>query len=212
MDNTYSFFKRFFDICASACGIVLLFPLLALIAAAIRLESKGPVFYRGVRTGRQGRPFRIYKFRSMVVNAEVVGGTTTRESDPRITKIGAFLRKYKLDELPQLFNVFKGEMSFVGPRPEVAEYTDQYTEEERAILSVRPGITDFSSMEFSDLQAYVGSGDADEVFRRDILPRKNALRLKYVRERSFWVDLKILFQTVGIVLAKPFKRRKEVSI
>ncbi len=205
----YPYIKRLLDLLLASIGLIFLWPVLLIIAILVKCESTGPVFYRGVRTGRFGKPFRIFKFRSMVVDAEKVGGSTTKDKDPRITKIGGFLRKYKLDELPQLLNVLVGEMSFIGPRPEVAEYTDLYSEEEKAILSVRPGITDYSSMKFNDLQAYVGDGDADEVFRREILPQKNALRLKYVRDCSFWVDLKILLQTIGIVFLKPFSRRKQ---
>jgi lipopolysaccharide/colanic/teichoic acid biosynthesis glycosyltransferase len=199
--------KRTFDLFLSIIGLLATAPLLAAIAIGIKLSSPGPVFYRGVRTGRGGKQFRIFKFRTMVIDAEQKGGTTTGKNDPRITQVGHLLRKYKLDELPQLINVLLGDMSFVGPRPEVAEYTDKYTPEERLILSVRPGITDYSSMAFHDLQEVVGSEDPDEVFRTRVLPEKIALRLKYVRTRSFWIDLKILFSTVAILLTKPFKRR-----
>ncbi len=199
-------FKRIFDVILSLFGLVIISPILITVALIIKITSPGPVFYRGVRTGLHYKSFRIFKFRSMVVNAEQVGGTTTKDKDPRITWIGAIIRKYKIDELPQLLNVLKGDMSFVGPRPEVAEYTDIYTEEEKAILSVRPGITDFSSIKFVDLQAHVGSGDADKVFRNEILPEKNRLRLKYVHECSFLVDIKILLWTTLLILAKPFKR------
>ena len=180
-------------------------PLLFLVAVAVKLSSPGPVFYRGLRTGRHGVPFRLFKFRTMVVDAESKGGTTTGKNDPRVTRWGSFLRKYKLDELPQLFNVLRGDMSLVGPRPEVAEYTDRFSEEERQILSVRPGITDYSSLEFSDLQAVVGDKDVDETFRKLVLPRKNALRLKYVREASFWVDLRILAATFWLLFSKPLR-------
>ncbi|WP_437205814.1 sugar transferase [Planctomicrobium sp. SH664] len=200
------FVKRTFDILLALIGIVLCGPVMIAAALLIRMTSPGPVIYRGVRTGRHGIPFHIYKFRSMLVNAEQLGGTTTGRNDPRITPVGAFLRKYKLDELPQLFNVLFGDMSFIGPRPEVAEYTDAYSREERAILSVRPGITDLACLEFSDLQSHVGTDNPDEVFRRQILPRKNALRLKYVREQSLWLDLRILCKTVFLVASKPFKR------
>ena len=197
--------KRCFDFCLVLAGLLALSPILLACAVAVKLTSRGPIFYRGLRTGCGGKPFRIYKFRSMVVNAENIGGTTTGKNDPRVTTVGHFLRRYKLDELPQLINVLLGDMSFVGPRPEVAEYTDQYTEEERAILSVRPGITDLSSLEFSDLQEVVGSADPDQVFRKDVLPRKIALRLKYVRQQSMLGDLRILILTVWQVLAKPLE-------
>lgn len=201
------FIKRAFDVAVATVGLLMLWPLLLACAAAVRLSSPGPVLYRGVRTGRQGQPFAILKFRSMVVDAELAGGTTTAAEDPRITRVGAFLRKYKLDELPQLINVLRGDMSVVGPRPEVAEYTDAYTDQERLILSVRPGITDLSSLEFHDLQAIVGGGDADATFRREVLPRKNALRLQYVQERSLWLDGVILLRTIGVVCGKPFRKK-----
>ncbi len=202
--------KRIFDIIFSLLGLVLIAPVLIVIATLVRLSSPGPIFYRGLRTGRRGVPFRIYKFRSMVVDGEQVGGTTTGKNDPRITSIGGFLRKYKLDELPQLINVLSGDMSFVGPRPEVAEYTDLYTEDEKRILDVRPGVTDWSSLAFNDLQEHVGTGDPDRVFREQVLPQKNRLRLKYVDERSFLVDLTILVKTVAVVLGKPFRGRHRV--
>lgn len=200
--------KRMLDIVVSAVGIVVLSPVLLFIAVAVKVTSPGPVLYLGVRTGRGGRPFHIYKFRSMVTNAEQVGGTTTGLNDNRITPIGKFIRQYKLDELPQLFNVLRGDMSLVGPRPEVAEYTDAYTPSEQRILSVRPGITDLSSLRFNDLQSVVGTEDPDEVFRREVLPEKIRLRLKYVDEQSFRGDLGIIAKTAGVVLAKPLKSSK----
>lgn len=201
--------KRALDVALALCGLVILWPVLVVCAFAIRFTSEGPVIYRGLRTGRHGRPFSIYKFRSMHPRAEQLGGTTTAAHDPRITPVGAVLRKYKLDELPQLFNVLKGDMSFVGPRPEVAEYTDAYTEQEQFILTVRPGITDLSSLEFHDLQEVVGDRDADAVFRSRVLPRKNALRLKYARERTLLLDCFILVSTIGVVCFKPFRRRQQ---
>lgn len=197
--------KRAFDVAFSVLGLLALCPLLLLIAAVVKLGTPGPVFYRGARTGRFGKPFRIFKFRTMVVDAEQVGGTTTGKDDPRITRVGRLLRKYKLDELPQLLNVLCGDMSFVGPRPEVAEYTDAYSQEERAILDVRPGITDLSSLRFADLQEFVGGDDPDGAFRERVLPEKIALRLKYVRERSFLLDASILLRTFWVVLSKPFR-------
>ena len=146
----YDAFKRLFDICLSAVMLVLLSPLLAVLAFLVKREDGGPIFYRGKRVGKGGKEFAMLKFRSMVVNADKIGGPSTSGDDPRLTKIGKFLRKYKLDELPQLFNVLKGDMSFVGPRPEVKHYTDMFSEEEKAILSVRPGITDWASIWNSD--------------------------------------------------------------
>lgn len=205
-NRLYEWVKRGGDICLALVLIGLLSPLLLACAVLVRRSSPGPVFYRGLRTGRYGIPFRIFKFRSMRPDAELVGGTTTGQNDPRITPIGHLLRKYKLDELPQLFNVLWGDMSFVGPRPEVAEYTDAYSLEERQILSVRPGITDLACLQFSDLQEHVGGEDPDRVYRERILPQKNALRLKYAREQSFGLDLQILVRTAGLVLFRPFRR------
>lgn len=199
------YIKRAFDVVASAVGLLICWPVLLACAVAVRVSSPGPILYRGIRTGQHGKPFAILKFRSMVANAEKTGGTTTAEKDPRITAVGAFLRRYKLDELPQLINVLVGDMSVVGPRPEVAEYTDAYSGDEQLILSVRPGITDLSSLEFHDLQAIVGSDDADMTFREEVLPRKNALRLQYVRERTLWLDGVILLRTIGVVCGKPFR-------
>ena len=198
--------KRTFDIVAAGAGLVLLAPLLAGIAVAVKVASPGPVFYRGVRTGRFGRPFRMFKFRTMVVDAEQRGGTTTGAHDPRVTPLGRVLRAYKLDELPQLLNVMRGDMSLVGPRPEVAEYTDAYTADQRRILSVRPGITDWASLRFHDLQQAVGGDDPDGVFRREVLPEKIALRLKYVDERSLGGDAAILARTAAVVIGKAFGR------
>lgn len=171
------------------------------MAWRIRGEDGGSVFYRGVRVGLNGRAFRIFKFRTMVVNAEKLGGSSTADDDARITRIGKVLRKYKLDELPQLINVLKGEMSFVGPRPEVQHYVDMFTEEERAILSVRPGITDWASLWNNDEGAILaGSPDPEKTYMKEIRPEKIRLQLKYVRERSFPVDLKIILQTLFAII------------
>jgi len=197
--------KRLIDILLAIIGLVFIWPILFVCAVAVKLSSPGPVLYLGKRTGRYGVPFKIFKFRSMREDAERTGGTTTGKNDTRITSAGKFLRKYKLDELPQLFNVLRGEMSFVGPRPEVAEYTEMYSVEEQEILSVRPGITDLSSLTFSDLQSHVGSENPDEAFRRYVLPQKNRLRLKYAREHTILMDFIILMKTVLLVVAKPLK-------
>lgn len=198
--------KRGLDVCLAVLGLAVLWPVLVACAIAVKWDSAGPVFYRGVRTGRHGKPFRIWKFRSMVIDAEARGGSTTGDGDPRITRVGRMLRRSKLDELPQLWNVLRGDMSFVGPRPEVAEYTDLYTPDERRILDVRPGITDLSSIEFSDLQAHVGTADPDGTYRRDVLPRKNRLRLQYVEQQSLPLDLAILVRTVLLVVARPLRK------
>lgn len=191
----YEAAKRTFDIVAAAAGIIVLAPVMALIAVAIKLTSPGPVLYRGVRTGRHGVPFQILKFRTMVVGADRGAGTTSR-NDPRITGPGRLLRKYKLDELPQLFNVLKGDMSVVGPRPELPRYTDAYRGEELLILEVRPGITDFSSIEFANLNELIGDANPDEDFERNVLSAKNALRVRYVRERGMWLDILLIGRTL----------------
>lgn len=194
--------KRLFDIVLALMGLLTIGPFLLAVSFLIKKDG-GPVFYRGVRVGRYGRPFRIYKFRSMVVDAEKIGGPSTADDDPRITKIGKFIRKYKLDELPQLINVLKGEMSFVGPRPEVKHYVDMYTEEEKAILSVRPGITDWASLWNPDEGAVLaGSPDPEKAYMEKIRPTKLRLQLKYVRERSLLADIKIIFLTFKAVVTK----------
>jgi lipopolysaccharide/colanic/teichoic acid biosynthesis glycosyltransferase len=193
--------KRAFDFFSSLIGLILVSPILLTIAILIKREDGGPVFYRGVRVGRYGKPFRIFKFRTMVLNAEKLGGPSTADDDPRITKVGKFVRKFKLDELPQLLNVLKGEMSFVGPRPEVQMYVDMFTEEEKAILSVRPGITDWASIWNPDEGAILaGSPDPEKTYMETIRPEKIRLQLKYVRERSFWNDLKIIAQTIIAII------------
>ncbi len=169
----------------------------AIIAVLVKLDSPGPVFYKGTRVGKADKPFSVLKFRTMVVDAENIGGPSTSDDDPRITKAGKFLRKYKLDELPQLINVLRGEMSFVGPRPEVPMEVETYKDEERRILTVKPGITDYASLRFhNEGEILKGSSDPHQAYREKIRPEKLRLALKYVDEQSFWVDLKIIFQTV----------------
>ena len=195
--------KRIFDMTFSIAGLFILSPILFYIAWRIKSEDGGPVFYRGERIGLKGTPFRIFKFRTMVVDAEKLGVSSTSENDPRITRIGNFLRKYKLDELPQLINVLIGDMSLVGPRPEVKKFTDMYTEEEKVIRSVRPGITDLASIWNPDEGAVLaGSTDPDRDYFEKIRPEKIRLQLKYVRERSFWTDLKIIFLTLKTIIFK----------
>ncbi len=195
--------KRTFDFLAALMGLLFLSPFLIFIAWRIKREDGGTVFYRGDRVSLHGRLFRIYKFRTMVVNAERLGASSTSDDDQRITSIGKFLRKYKLDELPQLINVFIGDMSLVGPRPEVKKFTDMYTKEEMAILSVRPGITDWASIWNSDEGALLaGSSDPDRDYLEKIRPEKIRLQLKYVREQSFWTDIKIIFLTLKAIIFK----------
>jgi lipopolysaccharide/colanic/teichoic acid biosynthesis glycosyltransferase len=193
--------KRIFDVLSSAIGLLVLAPVLAAVALAIKLESRGPVFYRGLRAGRHGKPFRIFKFRTMVVNAEALGSASTAEDDRRITQVGRILRKVKLDELPQLLNVLRGEMSLVGPRPQVTWAVEQYTAEERTILRVRPGITDPASVRFrNESEILRGSSDPDKDYFEKIHPEKMRLSIEYVREQSFLLDCKILLQTMLVVV------------
>lgn len=188
--------KRLFDITSCLLSFPFLLPFFAITAIVIKLDSHGPVFYRGWRTGLWGKPFRIFKFRTMVVDAEKIGGPSTALNDPRLTKIGKFLRKYKIDELPQLINILNGEMSLVGPRPQVEVYTKLYNNDERIILSVKPGLTDYASIEFIDLDKILGDEQVDEKYLKEVEPRKNKLRMKYAKESSFLVDVKILFMTL----------------
>lgn len=181
---------------------LILWPFYIIIALAIAIESGFPVLYKPLRGGYMQKPFHIYKFRSMVKNADKIGGGTTALHDPRITKVGNFLRKTKLDEIPQLFNILRGNMSFIGPRPELLQYTDQYEGEEKLILEVRPGITDYSSIEFINLDEIVGQGNADEMYEKYVLKKKNQLRIKYAKEVSFATDVKLFAKTVWRVIQK----------
>ena len=192
--------KSLFDICCALVALVVVGPVLCLVALLVLLDSGSPVLYRGIRAGRYGRPFRMYKFRTMTANAEHLGGPSTGKNDPRITRIGRYLRKYKLDELPQLLNVLKGDMSIVGPRPEVLQYTSLYTGEEQLILTVKPGITDYSSLKYIDLAEVLGSEAVDTFYEERVRPEKNKLRIKYVREHTFWIDLKIILLTLYGIL------------
>ena len=189
--------KRVFDFGGAAVSLVLLSPLLVGLAVGVKLDSSGPVFYRGLRIGRNGRPFRMIKFRSMIVDADKLGGPSTADDDLRITRVGMALRKCKLDELPQLINILKGEMSFVGPRPEVPYYVEMYTPQERTILSVRPGLTDWASIwNFDEGARLAGSPDPEKAYIEKIRPEKLRLQMKYVQERSLRTDLMILVATV----------------
>ncbi len=190
--------KRVFDVVASAVGIFVLSPLLLLVSALIRLDSAGPVFFRQERIGRGFRPFRIFKFRTMVQDAPLRGGPLTcGRSDPRITRIGRWLRRSKLDELPQLFNVVQGDMSLVGPRPEVRRYVEMFADEYAEILTVRPGITDPASLKFrNEAELLEGLPDAEAEYLTRLLPEKMSMARQYVRNRSLFGDLAILARTV----------------
>lgn len=182
-----------------------LLPIYIVISLLIVVDSGFPVFYKADRGGYRGKTFKIFKFRSMVKNADKIGGGTTALNDSRITKVGAFLRKTKLDEIPQLFNILNGTMSFVGPRPELLRYTEKYTGEEEYILKVRPGITDYSSIEFINLDEIVGGDNADEMYEKYVLKRKNELRVKYAKTVSFKTDVKLFFITVHRTMKKALK-------
>lgn len=196
----YPIAKRTFDAALAAVGLILASPVLAAIAIAIKTGSKGPLLYKGRRVGLDGVPFEMLKFRTMVVDADKIGGSSTPEDDPRVTPIGKKLRRYKLDELPQLLNVLKGDMSFVGPRPQVEWAVDLYTPEEREILRVRPGITDEASLRFSnEAEILKGSTDPDKDYIEKIHPEKMRLSLEYVRHRSFSGDLSIIARTAGAI-------------
>ena len=185
-------------------GLLLMFPL----AVWVKLDSKGPVLYRAVRGGYHNKPFYILKFRSMVVDADKQGGTTAL-NDSRVTRAGRVMRRLKLDELPQLFNILKGEMSFVGPRPELLLYTQQYTKDQECILWVRPGITDRSSIVYIAQDELVGEDDPVANFEKYILPEKNRLRVEYALHQSFLLDARLFFETIGGVLGKAKKMADE---
>jgi lipopolysaccharide/colanic/teichoic acid biosynthesis glycosyltransferase len=196
------FGKRQFDFICSLLGLVVLSPVFLAIALAVKLDSRGPVFFRQERVGKNGKNFRIYKFRTMVKDAPRLGQHfTTKTTDARITKNGAFLRSHNIDELPQLVNVVLGEMSLVGPRPEVPEIVKLYTDGQKKVLSVRPGLTDYASLEFRrEGEIMAESGNLYEDYVNKVLPRKVEMQLKYVKEQSLVTDLKLIFSTIGKVL------------
>lgn len=193
--------KRALDLLGSAAGLLVLSPIFLGIAVAIKLDSSGPAFFRQERVGRGGRPFLIFKFRSMVAGAPQLGGAITVRADSRITRVGAFLRRTKLDELPQLINVFTGEMSLVGPRPEVPGFMELYTPEQREIIiSMRPGMTDYASILFRDESSLLdGQDDPVEIYRREIMPIKFTYYERYSREVGFINDLKIIGATLSVL-------------
>jgi lipopolysaccharide/colanic/teichoic acid biosynthesis glycosyltransferase len=194
---------RLFDVLSSAAGLVLLAPFLLAIAVLILYYDGPPVLFTQMRIGREGKPFRIWKFRTMRRGA--VGSSITAGGDTRVTRLGAVLRRYKLDELPQLFNILRGDMSFVGPRPEVPEFVRLDTAIWQAVLQVRPGLTDMATLLFRDEEALLeGSTDPSALYRESLLPTKLILNLAYLRSRSFWRDLKLIYLTVHYSL---FPRR-----
>lgn len=197
--------KRIFDLFAASIGVAMSLPLLLGIALIIKLEDGGPVFYRGERIGRNGKPFGIFKFRTMTESAESTGISSTSSDDERVTRMGKVIRNLKLDEVAQLINVVKGDMSLVGPRPEVKKFVDKYSEEEKEILSVRPGITDWASIWNNDEGSVIsksGIADADEAYEKLLRPTKLQLQMKYVREHSLTNDVRIILRTLRAVLEK----------
>ena len=197
----YAFFKRLLDIAVAAPAIVVLSPVLVTIALLVKFGSPGPVIYRGERVGLKGEHFHIYKFRTMVADAEK-GSATTSNNDPRITPVGRYLRAYKLDELPQLFNVLFGSMSLVGPRPEIPRFVAKYTEEQRHILDAKPGVTDLASIHFRKMSDIIDDSNPETSYLENVWETKNALRLEYVRSRSFLLDLRIMWRTLVAVVIR----------
>ncbi len=194
--------KRIFDCAVVVIGLLLLSPILAVIALLVKLSSRGPIFYRQERVGRDGKTFRIVKFRSMLVDADKRGLAITAAGDPRITSVGLVLRRLKLDELPQLWNVLKGEMSLVGPRPEVSRYVESYSAAQRQVLSVRPGITDPASIIYRHEEQLLGTqSDPDRYYREVVLPHKLSVNLEYLRRMSFVYDLSLVLRTTCSIAA-----------
>ena len=189
--------KRLFDLFFSLIGVIVLSPLLLIIAILIKISSPGPVFYRGLRAGKNFKPFKIFKFRTMKAEAEKLGGPSTAGDDPRLTRIGKFLKKWKIDELPQLLNVIKGEISLVGPRPEVLEYAKLYQGEEKIVYTIKPGITDFASLwDVHEEEILKGSPDPEKTYLEKIRPEKVKLQMKYLKEMSLYTDIKIIWRTL----------------
>ncbi|NFN94028.1 sugar transferase [Clostridium botulinum] len=197
MKNFNKIVKRIFDFVCSTLGIIILSPIFILISIMIKTGSDGPVFFKQIRVGEDGKDFEILKFRTMVVDAEKLGKQITVGNDNRITKIGSFLRKYKLDELPQLINVFKGDMSLVGPRPEVPRYVKIYNDEQRKVLEVKPGITDLASIRYKDENALLGKAEnPEEFYINTIMPDKLALNLEYINKSNVFFDIYIIVKTI----------------
>lgn len=195
--------KRLFDIVASGCGLIFLSPLFLILAIWIKLDSKGPVFYKQIRVGRNNKDFKLFKFRSMRVGSDKKGLITVGERDPRITRSGYFIRKYKLDEFPQLINVFIGDMSLVGPRPEVRKYVDLYTSEQMHVLDVRPGITDMASIRYrNENELLEKAEDPDKYYVEVVMQDKLRINLEYVAQHSFWFDIKLIFKTFWAIVSE----------
>ena len=195
--------KRLFDIVASGVGLVVLSPLFAVLAVWIKADSRGPVFYRQTRVGRNNKDFRLYKFRSMRPDSDKLGLITVGGRDPRVTRSGYYIRKYKLDELPQLINVFVGDMSLVGPRPEVRKYVDMYTAEQLHVLDVRPGITSLASIRYrNENDVLAASDDPERCYIERVMPDKLEIDLEYVSRAGLWSDIKLIFTTFKEIIVK----------
>lgn len=195
--------KRLFDIVSSLFTLILLGPFLLLLLLLLTLEGYGGAFFTQTRVGKDGKHFKLLKFRTMRPASEKQGLLSLGEKDPRITPLGGFLRKYKLDELPQLVNILKGDMSVVGPRPEVPRYVDMYTVEQRKVLSVRPGLTDYASLQyFEEGELLAKSGDPEKTYVEEVLPQKLELALEYVEKRSFWMDMRIIGRTIARITGR----------
>lgn len=193
--------KRIFDIVSGALGLVLLSPVFIILAIWIKIDSPGPVFYTQKRVGKAGKDFELFKFRSMRVGSDKQGLITVGERDSRVTRSGYYIRKYKLDELAQLINVLRGEMSIVGPRPEVRKYVDLYTPEQRRVLTVRPGITDPASIKYrNENELLEQAEDPDDFYIHTVMPQKLKLNLEYIRNQSFLYDLKLIFKTLSVIV------------
>jgi lipopolysaccharide/colanic/teichoic acid biosynthesis glycosyltransferase len=191
--------KRLFDLFFSGCGLVVLSPVFLLLAILVKFSDGGPVLFRQQRAGQGGKLFWILKFRSMVANAERLGLSVTKDGDPRVTRIGRFLRKSKLDELPQLWNVFRNDMSLVGPRPEVPRYVARYTREQQRVLTLKPGITDPATLEFrNEEELLLAASDTERFYLDYCVPRKIELNLAYARRANLWEDTKIILRTIGV--------------
>ncbi len=197
----YPAFKRLLDVLLSIIGLILFSPLFAVIAFTIYLTSRGPIFYMQERVGKNWQLFRIIKFRTMILDAEKVGPEISTHDDPRITNVGKVLRKFKLDEIPQLINVLKGDMSLIGPRPEVLKYASFYSNDYSAILKIKPGISDYASIRFKDEASLIPAVcDCESFYIREIMPQKINLYKQYLKEVSFSTDMKILFTTLKALL------------
>ncbi|NOQ71254.1 MAG: sugar transferase [Crocinitomix sp.] len=196
----YLFSKRIFDICSSLLALVLFSPLIIIISLWIALDSPGGIFYRQIRVGKNQKEFGVFKFRSMRPNSDQAGQITIG-NDSRVTRVGRFIRRFKIDEVPQLINILKGDMSVVGPRPEVPKYVQLYSQEQLKVLTVLPGLTDYASIEYLDEQKILGAAaDPDKAYIEEVMPAKLKLNLNYIADRGFWLDIKLIFKTIGRIV------------